>query len=289
MDSFDWNRLAVAGLLSVCVLTASWGVGSVIIQNTAPFKSAFFIADDQDDTVDLSSANPLKGKELAAQQCSLCHTFGKSEANKIGPNLYDVMGHPIASVSSFNYSESLKKHHQENWDAQKLNLWLAHPTNFVPDTIMAYPGVSSKQDRVDIIAYLKEISPSTPPVEKKIATEAKQEESSKTTDPNLVQGKEAYQQYCAVCHTDIPNGNTRLGPNLYGIVNKPIASQPNYTYSGALKIKRTNWTESNLDQWIENPQKWAPGNKMVYQGVSSTEVRRNIILYLNSLSPQDKH
>ncbi|MDI2113744.1 c-type cytochrome [Commensalibacter nepenthis] len=292
MDSFDWNRLAVAGLFSVCVLAASWGIGSVIIQNQTPIKSIFATNDDQNKSIDLTSADISKGKELAAQQCSLCHTFNQDGINKIGPNLYNIMGHQIASKPNFNYSGSLKKHNKETWDVKNLNIWLAHPMNFASDTIMAYPGVPSQQDRIDIIAYLKSISPtaSAPMTEKKnIPLLEKHQGSVFEKQSNLSQGKEEYQQYCAVCHSDTIEGNTKLGPNLYNIVNKPIASQSNYTYSGALKIKKMNWTESNLDQWIENPQQWAPGNKMNYKGVSSADIRKNIILYLYSLSPQDKH
>ncbi|CAI3940030.1 Cytochrome c2 (Cyc7) (PDB:1YEA) [Commensalibacter communis] len=292
MDSFDWNRLAVAGLFSVCVLAASWGIGSVVIQNQTQIKSVFSNDSDQNESIDLASANPAKGRELATQQCSLCHTFNENGANKIGPNLYGVMGHKIASKPNFNYSDSLKKHQKESWDVQNLNLWLAHPTNFAPDTIMAYPGISVQQDRIDVIAYLKTISPSAPSsasvIEKKDNSDPR-EKSYPEIKSNLSQGKEEFQQYCAVCHTDTVEGNTRLGPNLYNIVNKPIASQSNYTYSGSLKLKKMNWTESNLDQWIENPQQWAPGNKMNYKGISSADIRKNIILYLYSLSPQDKN
>lgn len=290
MDSFDWNRLAVAGVFSICVLAGSWGIGSVMIRDTAPPKPAFFIDGDQNEPIDLAAANIEKGKELAAQRCSLCHTFSKNGPQKIGPNLYDIMGSQIASVPGFYYSASLKKHNKEHWNVQNLNLWLNRPMGFAADTIMAYPGVTSTQDRIDIIAYLKSISPSAPAIEPKAAPiSEKQPEASKTKEPTLPQGKEDYQRYCAVCHTDNPGGNTRLGPNLYNIMNKPIASQPNYTYSGVLKNKKTNWTESNLDQLIENPQKWAPGSKMIYKGVSSAEIRKNIISYLHSLSPQDNH
>ncbi|CAI3924009.1 cytochrome c family protein [Commensalibacter papalotli (ex Botero et al. 2024)] len=290
MDSFDWNRLAVAGVFSVCVLAAAWGIGSVMIRDTTPFKPAFFIDGDQNEHIDLTSGNVTKGKELAAQQCSLCHTFTKDGPQKIGPNLYDIMGSQIASVPGFYYSTSLKKHDIEYWNAQNLNLWLSRPMNFAPDTIMAYPGVPSTQDRINIIAYLKSISPSAPAIESKTTPTAnKQSEPTKDKNPQVVQGKEDFQRNCAVCHTDTQNGNARLGPNLYNIINKPIASQSNYTYSGVLKNKKTNWTESDLDQLIENPQKWAPGSKMIYKGVSSEEVRKNIISYLRSLSPQGNH
>lgn len=288
MDSFDWNRLAVAGVFSVCVLAGSWGIGSVMIRDTTPFKPAFFIDGEKSEHIDLVSANITKGKELAAQQCSLCHTFTKDGPQKIGPNLYDIMGSQIASVPGFYYSASLKKHDKEHWNIQNLNLWLSRPMNFAADTIMAYPGVSSTQDRIDIIAYLKSISPTAPAIESKtIQTADKQSEPTK--DKDLAQGKEDFQRNCGVCHTDNPNGNSRIGPNLYDIINKPIASKSNYTYSNVLKSKKANWTESDLDQLIENPQKWAPGSKMIYNGVSSEKIRKNIISYLHSLSPQDNH
>ncbi|MDI2090268.1 c-type cytochrome [Commensalibacter oyaizuii] len=302
MDSFDWNRLLAACVFSASVFASAWGIGYLLIKDTTPIKSALFL-DNDDKKINLASANISKGKQIAANQCGLCHSFNKDDSHKIGPYLYDIMDRHIASVQGFNYSQSLKKHRKEQWDIQNLNQWLIRPSAFASDTNMAYPGMPSKQDRIDLIAYLKTLSsnhqdkeilsiqydPAKSPDIQRVTNLSEKSKTTQISEKNIVTGKQNFEHFCAVCHSVKPNGTHGLGPNLYDIVDKPIASKGNYTYSKALKAKQGDWTESSLDQWLENPEKWAPGNKMIYNGIASLAVRKEIILYLRSLSPQENH
>lgn len=112
--------------------------------------------------IDFSKVNVQRGQAITARQCGICHTFGPGEPDKIGPSLYGIENRNIASLSNFSYSDSLKMHQKEKWTADTLNSWLHHPLEFSPATLMAYAGLSSDQDRADVIAYLKTLSP--PPV-----------------------------------------------------------------------------------------------------------------------------
>jgi len=98
-----------------------------------------------------------------------------------------------------------------------------------------------------------------------------------------VQGRSYAQGICAACHTFDQGGGTRVGPNLYGVVDSKIAAAPGYSYSTALQDHGGNWNAANLDGFLKNPQAFAPGTTMPFSGISSPSERRNVIAYLASL------
>ena len=89
---------------------------------------------------------------------------------------------------------------------------------------------------------------------------------------------------CAACHTFDQGGGTRVGPNLYSVVDRKIAGEPGFNYSVALKNHGGNWTADNLDGYLRSPQNFAPGTTMPFSGISSSNERRNVITYLESLA-----
>jgi cytochrome c len=107
----------------------------------------------------LAGASVEAGKDRA-RQCRACHTFEKGGRNVIGPNLYDVVGKPIAhgGDGSYPFSPALAAHHDEAWTVENLNLWLAKPRSFAEGNRMYFSGVASAKDRADIITYLKSLS-----------------------------------------------------------------------------------------------------------------------------------
>ncbi len=96
----------------------------------------------------------------------------------------------------------------------------------------------------------------------------------------------AQTRVCQVCHTFDKGGPNRIGPNLYNVVNEPIAEDRNgYQFSDALaKHKGEKWTVDNLNHWLFNPQSFAQGTKMTFAGLPKAQDRANIVAYLNSLS-----
>jgi cytochrome c len=109
----------------------------------------------------LAKADPAKG-QAAARKCTSCHTFGQGEPNRVGPNLYGVLGRPVASHPGFNYSAALKGK-GGNWSYEEVAAYIQNPRGHVPGTTMAFAGIQAAQERADILTYLKTISPDAPP------------------------------------------------------------------------------------------------------------------------------
>jgi cytochrome c len=89
---------------------------------------------------------------------------------------------------------------------------------------------------------------------------------------------------CGACHTFNKGGRPLVGPNLWGVVGRPKASEAGFNYSAALKGKGGNWTIDDLNQFINNPRGFVPGTAMTFAGVPRGGERADLIAYLNSLS-----
>jgi len=130
-------------------------------QAAAPAAAASAAPPPFDGLVAKADAN--KGKEDVQKLCAVCHSFGKGEPAKVGPNLYGIVGAPRAHMAGFDYSDGLKKL-GGTWTDDELNAWLTDPRKVVPNTRMAFAGVKSEKERADIVAYLRSISPEAPPL-----------------------------------------------------------------------------------------------------------------------------
>jgi cytochrome c len=89
---------------------------------------------------------------------------------------------------------------------------------------------------------------------------------------------------CEICHNVEEGKGAKIGPDLYGVVGRPVASEPGFSYSAALKAKGGKWTFEALDKWITNPRADVPGTTMTFAGISSEKKRADVIAYLNTLS-----
>jgi cytochrome c len=95
---------------------------------------------------------------------------------------------------------------------------------------------------------------------------------------------EAAAKQCAACHTFEKGGPNRVGPNLFGIVDRAKGSVAGFNYSAALKAKGGNWTFDDLDHFLANPKAWLPGTNMSYAGLARGGQRADLINYLHTLS-----
>lgn len=104
----------------------------------------------------LASADPAKGQALT-RQCQSCHSFEKGGPNKVGPNLYGIVGGPKAHLAGFGYSGAMKSAGGE-WTFDDIDAFLDNPRGKVPGTAMAYAGLKRPDQRADLIAYLNQNS-----------------------------------------------------------------------------------------------------------------------------------
>jgi len=89
---------------------------------------------------------------------------------------------------------------------------------------------------------------------------------------------------CGICHNFQEGQGAKIGPDLYGVVNRPVASVPGFNYSAALKAKGGTWTFAALNTWLANPRADVPGTTMTFAGLPNENRRAEVIVYLNSLS-----
>lgn len=86
---------------------------------------------------------------------------------------------------------------------------------------------------------------------------------------------------CTACHTIEQGGANGIGPNLYGILGKPIGQHAaGFAYSGDLAGHGGDWSFENMDAWLKAPKQFASGTKMTFAGLGNPEDRANIMLYL---------
>ncbi|MEQ9143121.1 MAG: cytochrome c family protein [Parvibaculaceae bacterium] len=182
MDSYELNKIAGALLASLLLILGVQNLASVFYATEEADPMAYPVeiaeeggeADDGAEVVEhegpslaalLTGADPAKGEKVA-RKCAACHTFEEGGANKVGPNLYGIVGRQMASVSGFNYSDALSGM-GGTWDFEALNAFLEKPKDYVPGTAMAFAGLRKENDRADIIVYMNSLGSNLPlpPVE----------------------------------------------------------------------------------------------------------------------------
>jgi cytochrome c len=118
----------------------------------------------------LASADAEAGAGVA-KKCAACHTFDSGGANKIGPNLWGIVGRPVGGHEGFSYSPAMAEHGGE-WTYEALDAYLESPKENVPGNKMAFAGLPKATDRADLLAYLRTLSDSPVPLPEAPATEA---------------------------------------------------------------------------------------------------------------------
>ncbi len=96
-----------------------------------------------------------RGAELW-DKCKACHTIEKGGRNIVGPNLHGVFGRRAGALPNYNYSPAMRKAGLV-WNDETLDRFLAATVDYIPGTKM-YGGLAIKQDRLDLIAWLKAAS-----------------------------------------------------------------------------------------------------------------------------------
>ncbi len=120
---------------------------------TASIAAAGFVLVIEGAQAAAPKGDAKSGQAVFMDNCGVCHTAEKGAANKIGPNLFGVVGRKSATAPAYMYSPAMMKA-ALTWDVPTLEVYLMGPQKKVPGTKMGFPGFSDPQDEADAIAYL---------------------------------------------------------------------------------------------------------------------------------------
>lgn len=179
MDSFEWNKIAGAVLGTLLFVVALKIVTAMIFEVPMPLKPGYVVQGVPAATEASSSGQPAeeplpdfgtvlktadlaKGKDISTR-CQQCHDLSKGGPDKIGPNLWGIVGRPRASRNTYSYSSPMSSSHAP-WTFENLFRYLKSPQAMVPGTKMTFAGLPSAQDRIDLIAWLRTQSDNPVPI-----------------------------------------------------------------------------------------------------------------------------
>ncbi len=98
-------------------------------------------------------------------------------------------------------------------------------------------------------------------------------------------GEDYFTKHCTVCHNIGKGAPNKVGPHLWGVMGRPIASISDFSYSDGMKkhaAEAKTWTFENMNKFQYHPQAEVPGTLMSYGGTPNDAMRANLIVYLNS-------
>jgi len=178
MDSYEWNKIAGA-VLGTLVFIFVIKVGAEMLYHApepekpgyvvegvveeGPAAASAPVAEAMPDWGTVLVSADVKAGEALHARCLQCHTFEKGGANKIGPNIYGVVDHQKAMHEGFAYSAALKTR-GGTWSYDELFGFLRSPGANMPGTKMSFAGVRNAQDRINLIAFLRQNADAPAPI-----------------------------------------------------------------------------------------------------------------------------
>jgi cytochrome c len=181
MNSFEMNKI-LGAILGTCLITLALNItAGAIFAPEKPAKPGYAVAVKEKTEEGSGAAKPaeepmeammtsasVEKGQATAKQCQACHTFEKGGPNRVGPNLYGIVGRPRASEPGFNYSAAMKAK-GGTWTFSELYQFLANPRGYIPGTAMTFAGLPRGQQRADVIDFLHTLSDSPMPLPKAAA------------------------------------------------------------------------------------------------------------------------
>jgi cytochrome c len=166
--SLEANKIAAAVLVGG-LLTLSVGIATHMIYGT-PSGSAIAAAGEAAEGAEaaapaeeaapvdimplIAAADPAAGAKAFAK-CKACHTSESGGPNRVGPNLWNVVGGKNAHMEGFAYSDAIKNLNI-TWDYSHLDQFLANPKGYAPGTKMTFAGVKKPEERAALIRWLRD-------------------------------------------------------------------------------------------------------------------------------------
>ena len=184
-SNLEWNKIFAAVLVAGIVASMTGFVAREIFHHedleedaypiegiAAPVAGAPAGPTGPQPILALISADQVAQGQKLSKACAACHSFDQGGPNRVGPNLWGVIGRDIASHEGFSYSEDMQA--QEGaWDYEKLNHFMYKPKDWVKGTKMNFIGLKKPEERAAVISWLRTLSASEPamPTPDQIAAE----------------------------------------------------------------------------------------------------------------------
>jgi len=169
MDSFELNKIIGAILLTALMVIGLGKFTDFLFHVDKPEKSAYQVEGLEGISNELVKTEDKKMQEVDIPQllalgniahgekvfkkCSACHMNAADGKNRIGPNLWGVIGRQVGSISDYKYSKSLIAY-GKNWNFEEINGFLIKPQAYIKGTKMAFAGLRKEKDRASVILYL---------------------------------------------------------------------------------------------------------------------------------------
>ena len=176
MNFWEWNKIVGAILGSLIFVIVLGMVDNAVYQVPQPAKPGYIVPGVKvkaastkattkakampkaqtlpDFATAIPAASVKQGKTLA-QACAMCHDWAKGGPNKIGPNLWNIVGNKRGvGRNDFSFSSAMKAK-GGTWTYAELFQFLRNPQEYIPGTKMGFPGYPKRQDRLDVIKYMR--------------------------------------------------------------------------------------------------------------------------------------
>lgn len=377
MDSLTFNKFAAGILVALLLVMGIGKLGNLLYgpQEVAHGEGVMEAGGEEMAADESGLAEPEEeGMSLAAllnvadldagatvsRKCMSCHTFDNGGANKVGPNLWGVVGGPTAHLDDFSYSSAFEAL-GGTWTFEALDAYIDDPKANVPGTKMTFVGIKKPKDRANLLAWMNQqssqpIALPEPPAEEPATDEAVEQsedaaaasgteastdeadagsaengadnmveaigdaageladdagaalaaagdavadaaEEAGETAADMTDGSggseieaaiaaaspeegENVMKKCRSCHTFDEGGPNRVGPNMWGVVGRPVASLESYSYSSAMKDYGGEWTYERLWEYTHDPRGTVPGTKMAFAGIKDDADVANLLAWM---------
>ena len=182
MDSFELNKIAGTFLGAVFAVMTLGLVSDALFHVEEPETQGFAIvaaegggessgggeaaAPEYPEISPLMASADAAAGESVYKKCATCHTIDNGGANKVGPNLWEILGRPVATHEGFSYSAAMREYGATGavWDYENLNKFLHAPKKYIPGTAMGFAGLKKEDEIANLLAYMREQAASPIPL-----------------------------------------------------------------------------------------------------------------------------